>query len=343
MAYSNNTGGPNNSLAARTVMLTTILDEVVAHEMKTGAMTSNPAMVQATSEANKFKIATGTTQGLGTYSKNKGYPMGEASLSWEEYTLRYDRGRGFMLDNIDIMQTGGLASATYMFSEFMRQWVVPEIDSLRIAAVAERAIALNKTNGVVYDQTLTKDNILTAIRTGLTSIFQHFHVRSGCTIYMDYALKPVLEGSKEFTYVRQISGAGTSLDMWVDAIDGNTIQWMPSEYMKTAFDLNDGNTGGQEAGGVKAGSDAKSINFLIVAPGVANGIVTVQSEKFIPKEQNILADADFMALRIYHDTIVMKNKGAGLYMSIKEAEARPPEPVETGGVTAQKTRTTKVI
>ena len=328
MAYSNNIG-PANSIELRVNMLTNIMDEVIAHDVKTSAMTPNSAMVQATSEANKFKIATAKTQGLGTYSKTFGYPMGKAELSWEEYTLRYDRSRGFMLDNIDIRQSGGLASATYMMSEFMRQDVIPEIDCLRIAGVAQRAIELNADNGVVYGQALTKANVLSSIRTGLNSIFQHFHTRTGNIIYMDYALKPALEASSEFQYVRQVSGAGSSVDMWIDAIDGNSIVWMPSDYMKTAFDLKDGNTTGQEDGGVTAASTAKSINFLITAPGVANGIVSVQSEKFIPKENNILADADFIALRLYHDVIVMKEKGPGLYLSVKESE-RGDEPVEAG-------------
>lgn len=321
MAYTNDIG-PTNSLESRVVMLTNIMDEVITQEVKTGAMTANSAMIEATHEANKFKVATATTQGLGDYSKTLGYPMGSATLKWQEYTLRYDRARGFMLDNIDIMQTGGLASATYMFSEFMRQKVVPEIDSLRIAGVAQRAIEKNP-DGVAYSQALTTANIIAKLREGLNVIFQKYHTRTGNIIYMDYAYKSVLESSKEFTNVRTIAGAGTgsNIDMWVDAIDGNTIVWVPTAYMKTSFDLQDGNTSGEEDGGVVASADAKSINFLITAPGVCNGIVSVQSEKFIPKEQNILADADFIALRIYHDVIVMDEQCPGLYMSIAEASS----------------------
>lgn len=345
MTYSNDIG-PANNIGLRVVMLTTLMDEFIAHQVVTSEMTPNSAMVQATSEANKFKIATGSTQGLGTYSKQFGYPMGKAELTWEEYTLRYDRSRGFMLDNIDIMQSGGLASASYMFTEFLRTEVIPEIDSLRIAAVAQRAVELNETNGVAYSKTLTKANILSEVRDGLNSIFQNFHTATGNTIYMDYAYKAMLEASSEVTTVRQVTGPNSNIDLTVSSIDGNTIKWVPSAYMKTKFDLNDGTTSGQEEGGVKAASDAQSINFLITAPGVANGIVAVQSEKFIPKENNILADADFIAMRVYHDAIVMKNKGPGLYLSVKEAKPseRASEPVETGETPvakASRTTTTK--
>ena len=231
MVYSNDIG-PANTIGARTVMLTTLMDEIIAHQTVTSAMTPNSAMIQATTEANKFKVATRSTQGLGNYSKQFGYPMGKAELSWEEYTLRYDRARGFMLDNIDIMQSGGLSSAASMFDEFLRLDVVPEIDSLRLATVAQKAIELNETDGVVYSKALTKANVLSELRDGLKSVFQNYHTATGNIIYMHYAYKPMLEASSEVTTVRQVTGPNDSINLNVSSIDGNPIVWVPSSYMK---------------------------------------------------------------------------------------------------------------
>ena len=319
-SYSNNIAQAN-TLALRTVMLTDLLDEKIAKSAITNAMTPNEVMVRATQEANKFQIATADTQGLGTYSKTAGYPMGSTELSWKEYTLRYDRARGFMLDNIDIMQTGGLASAGYMMSEFARLHVVPEIDSLRLAGCYDRAVSKADTyDNVVYGKALTKANILSELRSAFDNVFQNTHIESGLIAYVDAQYRSALYGSTEYTHVRQVSGAGTSVSEIVDEVDGNRIVWVPSSYMKTAFDLNDGVTDGQTTGGLKANSKALSMNFLVTAPETAYGIVSARSEKYITKENNILADADFMALRIYHDVIVPEQKIPGLFVSVKDAK-----------------------
>lgn len=319
-SYSNNVAQAN-TLALRTVMLTDKLDEKIAKSAVTNDMTPSDVMVRATQEANKFQIATADTQGLGTYSKTQGYPMGSTDLSWKEYTLRYDRARGFMLDNIDIMQTGGLASAGYMMAEFARLHVVPEIDSLRLAGCYERAVTKADTYGnVTYGTTLTKANILSELRTGFDNIFQNTHVETGLTAYVDASYRALLYGSTEYQHVRQISGGSNSISDVTDLVDGNKIVWVPSSYMKTAFDLQDGVTNGQTAGGIKANAKALSMNMLITAPGSAYGIVSTRSEKYIQKGANILADADFMALRIYHDVIVPEQKIPGIYVNIKDAK-----------------------
>ena len=338
-SYSNNIAQAN-TLAARTVMLTDMMDELIYKETVTSDMTPNEFMVRATQEANKFQIATANTQALGDYDRQKGYPMGSTDLTWEEYTLRYDRARGFMLDRIDIMQTGGLASAAYMMSQFMRLYVIPEVDATRIAGCVARAQTTedDKAN-VVYSQTLTKADIITKLREGFDNIFQNMHIESGLTVYMDAQYRNILQGSTEFTRVKDVSGNG-QVNGVIDMVDGNTIKWVPSSYMKTAFDYNDGVTDGETAGGFKPNASAKSVNFLIKAPDTAYGIVSVQSDKYITRENNILADADFMALRIYHDVIVPKNRIPGLYVSVKEAKARDEESVEAGSQTVSTAKTT---
>lgn len=319
-SYSNNIAQAN-ALALRTVMLTDMLDEKIYKETVTSAMTPNEVMVRATQEANKFQIATVDTDGLGNYSKTKGYPMGSTDLSWKEYTLRYDRARGFMLDSIDIMQTGGLASAAYMMGEFAKLHVVPEIDSLRFAGCFERASSQeDKYQNVVYEKALTKGNILSELRAGFDNIFQNKHIESGLTAYVDAKYRSLLYSSTEFQHVRQIAGGTGQISDVVDTIDGNTIKWVPSSYLKSKYTLNDGVTSGQTSGGIVPGDGAVSMNFMIVAPDTAYGIVSSRSEKYITKENNVLADADFMALRVYHDVIVPDNKIPGLYVSVADAK-----------------------
>lgn len=319
-SYTNESAQPN-TLALRTVMLTDMMDELVAQEAVTNGMTPNESMLKATQEASKFQLATADIQGLGTYDKAKGYPQGSCDLKWEEYTLTHDRARSFSLDGIDIMQSGGLASAAYMMGQFMKQAVIPEVDATRIAGCAARAMTTADAKGnVVYSQNPAKADIITKLREGFDNIFQNMKIETGLTVYMDVKFRSVLQSSTEFTRVKDLSGNG-QVNGVIDMVDGNVIKWVPSDYMKTALKFNDGVTNGQTDGGWAADTTAKTINFLITAPECAFGIVNTISEKYITKANNILADADFMALRIYHDVIVPKNRVPGIYVSIKEAKA----------------------
>lgn len=320
MAYSN-PNGLANDIALRTEYLREIMDEIVAHETVTSGMTVPPAMIQATQNAGTFKIATADMDALGAYSRQYGYSDGSADLGWEEYKLTHDRSRRFTLDNMDIRESGGLASATYMMSEFIRMKVNPEIDVTRLSTCAKYAIDNTATyGGTEYGVTLTKANIISKMREGLDVLYNNTYQRSGHTIYADMALSNLLKGSTEITQTRDVAGSGNQINGNVDYLDGNQIVWVPTKYMESAITLYDGVSDGQTAGGwAEDTANSKHMNFLMVAPNTAHGIVALNNQKFIPKESNPDSDGDLIALRIYHDLIVTKQRLGGLFASFSEA------------------------
>lgn len=318
MAYSGTTIQAND-LDARLVMLTNMLDEKTTLASITGNMRANPALVQATGEAKTVKIATATTQGLGNYSEVNGHPLGTASLKWQTYELTHNRSRGFNLDDIDIMQDGGLVSAATLMSNFMTANVVPEIDATRLAGVAARVKTLagatvDGSEGYVAAAAPTKSNIFSAVKAGLDTILDRYHATSGVTIYVNAAYKNILEMSSEFSRSKDISAPASGLSAAVTSIEGNPVVWAPSAYMYSALYFNDGITTGQEAGGFEAASAALPLVFEMVAPDTAQGVVSYEKSKYIPSANRDGYDADFISYHIYHDLILTDTKAEGCYV-----------------------------
>lgn len=115
-----------------------ILDEQYKMESRSAILDTAPQFIQATRDSNKFKIAKISTQGLADYSRSTGFVDGDVELTWEEYQYPWERGRSFQVDNMDNLESMGLAFGR-LSGDFNRMHVIPEIDAVRFALYAGKA------------------------------------------------------------------------------------------------------------------------------------------------------------------------------------------------------------
>ncbi|MBO7318445.1 MAG: hypothetical protein J6V06_00310, partial [Clostridia bacterium] len=87
---------------------------------------------------NAVKVLKIETTGLGDYSRDTGYPKGDVSATWETMTLTEDRGKEISIDRMDDEETLGKAFGGVM-GEFVKNFVVPELDAYRFSAYAKKA------------------------------------------------------------------------------------------------------------------------------------------------------------------------------------------------------------
>lgn len=305
-----------SEIATRTEMITSRMDEIIEKEIKTSAMTADSAFVEATGNAKDFKVATIDCSGLGNYSQEKGYQYGSAKLEWNTYTLKHDRGVVLDVDRLEQNQSGGLATTGALAARLTRGFINPEIDATRISGVYAALAANDKVKDTnVAEYTPAAATILSEIMKGIDTISEVWNTDSGYTIYISSAVKSLLRTSTEYTKVKDIASGAARLSTDVTEIEGNQVVWVPKFRMKTEYTYQDIDNGTTD-GGIVAGSGAKDINFLIVAPGVANGVVSVNAEKYITKEVNQRKDADSLYVRVYHDVIVPKEAAVGAYVSV---------------------------
>ena len=101
-----------------------ILDEIYKLASLTSKLDGNPDLVRSGANANELIIPKLTMQGLGNYSRNGGYVNGDVTLTNETVSCNFDRGRMFTVDNMDNMETAGIAFGK-LSGEFIRTKVVP--------------------------------------------------------------------------------------------------------------------------------------------------------------------------------------------------------------------------
>lgn len=306
--------GQANDLAVVQKYLTSITDEIAVSDALTSYMTPNTELFKAATSSGKFYVPTITTSGLGNYDKAKGSALGAVSTSFEEYSLRYDRARSFVLDGVDVMQDDGLISTSAVLGEFMRQEVIPEIDATRIATCASTAV----TAGNTVSKAPAKASFLSDIITGVNKVRQNLHLKTtaGMKIHINDAYQDVLEMSSEYTKSKDIATGFRRLDTGVDMINQAEIIYTPSDYMKTAFTYADAvtsTTGTVPDGGFTPATGALDVAALVVAPNVANGLVATEASQIFPMGTVPGVIGSQIDYRIFHDCLILKNKRSGLY------------------------------
>lgn len=310
--------GQPNGLAEIKKQLTDVTDEIAVSETLTGYMTPNPYLFKAAGECGTFSVPTITTSGLGNYDKAKGSPIGAVATSFQDYKCRYDRARSFILDKIDVMTNDGLIQASPVLAEFMRSEVVPEIDATRIATCAAAAIEAKNT----ASKAPAKTTFLSDIIAGINKARQGLHLKTteGMKVHVSDAYQDVLEQSSEYTRSKDIAGGIRRLDTGVDMINRAEVIYTPASYMKTAFTYNNAITSNAPStsadvpdGGFTPDTNALDVAALIVAPGVANGLVASETAQIFGEGQVPGVIGSWIDYRIYHDCFILKNRVAGLY------------------------------
>ncbi len=306
--------------------LTGKMDEQIVHEALTAGLGADPDLVQATSSAGTVKLGTIEATGLGNYDKVLGYPAGGMSLTFQEYTLRYDRAISATVDRRDSQITGGIAQAATGLAWTMKHKVIPEIDATRMATIFEKLAAENATNqNVVAGAKPTAANVIGKITSAINSVRKTTGYDSGLKVFVNAELMDVIDQTSEVQKSIDVSGA-RGIDFTVPRIKGQEIVFVPDERMKTTVTLKDGFTGAltdstdlKSIDATKFGyvPGAKSIWFMVLAPGVANAVTAIENTKIIPAATNQKFDGDTYMYRIYHDLIVPKNQAEAAYLSVE--------------------------
>lgn len=295
------------------------LDKKMVQQSVTGWMESNAGQVKY-SGGRKIKIPKIAMDGLGNYDKDNGFTGGSVTFEYEEREMKYDRGRSFSVDSMDVDETGFILTAGTIMDTFQREHVVPEIDAIRLSKLAKIAID-NKQ--VKYSYTASKKDALETLKDAIT-LMRENGFSGQLVIHCTYDFKNQLE--KGMT--GQLSPATLSLggiDTQIPAVDGCPLIATDGNRMYTDYELMDGKKSGQEKGGFKKASKALSMNFMIVAHEVPIAISKTDKLRVFDPNTNQKADAWKADYRKYHDVWVLDNKVKGIYINVKEEE-----PVKTG-------------
>ena len=274
-----------------------VIDDIYKEQSVTEGLDTNT--MADFSGANEIKVLKVETTGLGDYSRVGGYPTGDIIASWETMKLTQERGKEISIDRMDDEETLGVVFGT-VTGNFMREWVIPEIDAYRFAKYASSEQIMKKT------ETLTKENVMEAIDNAVMAMDENEVPQEGRVLFVNSDLKPVLNGALERQW-----GNEDVANTVINGYNNMKVVYVPKNRFYTKITMNDG---AASCGYAKA-EDGKDINFMIVYPQAL-----VQAKKFVmPKifspDENQKMDAWLFQFRLYHDAFIYENKAKGVYLS----------------------------
>ena len=279
---------------------------------------TNPGIVWE--GGKEVKIPMLGMDGLGTMNGYKA-PQGDLTLAWETKTLQWYRGRNFAIGRYDVDETNFALTVGNALRVFLNEKVIPEVDCLRIASLAQGAAAHGK---VVAQATasITAANILDLLMADITTVQDKIGETEQLYIQISTNLKGLLERSSQIAkYLNVRDYSIRSATMRIEALNDQYLIGTPSGYMHSVFGMNDGATGGQTVGGVTFANLGANINWIIAARPAVDAIARPQITKVIDPDLNQEGEFWKVMFSIYHGNWIMENKGDGLLVNLDTASA----------------------
>lgn len=292
----------------KAVVYNAILDEVVTAGLTSAPLTANQSRL-VYSGGNSVKIAKLSTDGYSDYNRATGYAAGDATLAWEDHTIRMDRGKSFNVDVMDADESMQTLSATNLIGEFAKDREVPEIDAYRYSSIFG-AIVDDATVRYGY-YTPAANTLLSTFQGNVADIQDSIGEQEPLIAFMSMAAWKYLTTSTELSKQLMVRDGGNGINTKTYEIDGVRIVPVPSARMKTeyAFGTN----------GFSAKSWAQDMNWIIMSQNAAVAFVKHQKVKVVSADDNQSADAEKIMMRLYHDCWVYENKHNAIYISLKTA------------------------
>lgn len=249
-------------------------------------------------------------QGLAKYDRDEGFNQGSVTLKFNPYKMTQDRGRTFQLDSMDVNETNFVATAGTVMGEFQRTQVIPEIDAYRYSKISALATAENK---VTTGFTPAVATILEKLEAEITEIQDVVGEEEGLIIVMSTKLRTILNNADKFNrYLNVAEFKNGSVNTTVKSFNDIPILGVPSARMKTQYVFADGKTANQQAGGFKADTGAKDINWIIMPQRAPIAVSKTDKVRIFTPELNQKADAWKIDYRKYHDLWIPKNRFAAI-------------------------------
>lgn len=300
----------NLQLFATTVtpaqLYTKIVDEIYSRGTLTAVLDAPASLVKNTMDAKTIHVPVITTDGFHDYDKSTGYGDSNATIGYQSHTFTIDRSASFDIDAADNMETLN-TQFTRLSDTFVRTKMIPEVDAYRLSKLAS-----NATPSQIIEENLTKDTAVQSWDTAMESLSNNEVDLERLIAFVTPTFMKFLKQSNLITRQMDVDKKGTTVNRFINILDGVTLIEVPQSRMYTAIELKTG----AESGYSKA-VGGKDLNYIICDKSSCAGLKKINKMKMITPEDNQLKDAYSFKFRLYHDLFVYDNKKNGVYVSHK--------------------------
>lgn len=290
-----------------------LLDEVYQVGALTSILDAPPMLVREGMNYRTIHIPQIAMDGLGDYSPTTGFVNGNVTFTWVSYTFSQNRGRKFVIDLVEDMETINQVFVNTA-AQFMRTKVIPEIDAYRLSTIAAQA----QSGNIASPGDLTAATALEAIDTGMQIMADNEVGMENMVIFISNEVKTHLKQSDQIERNFQVQMMNGMVMRNIMGLDGVPVVPVPRGRFYTNITLQDGTTSGQESGGfVKNATTGRDINFMIVDKAAVFGIKKIAVPRVFDANTYQDAHATAYDFHLYHDMFVFNNKRNGIYLHNK--------------------------
>ena len=274
---------------------------------------SNPGIVW--DGGKEVKIPTLTMDGLGDMEGCEA-PAGDLVLDYETHRLQWYRGRDFKIPRYAVNETNFALTVGNAIRVFLNSRVIPEVDTLRIAAAAQGALGYGQVHAQAASE-ITSTNILGLLLDDITAVQDKIGETEQLYIQISTKLKNLLEQSKDITrYLNVRDFTVRSVNLKMEALNEQYLIGTPSAYMHSVVKANNGRIEGEKIGGVSFGDFGAKINWIISARPAVDAVARPQITKVIAPDVNQMGDCWKIMFNMYHGLWSMQMKGDGILVNI---------------------------
>ena len=250
-----------------------------------------------------------TLQVSGARAVNRDSINGNFARNWnnevQAVDLQMDREWDTLIDPMDIVESGDVATIANITRVFNETQKIPEMDAFLASKLASFASAF----GGVSTSSLTSSTILGLWDDALEYMTDQRVNRDRLVAYMTPGAYKLLKQATGLTRFLEVTNGIRDVDRNVARLDGVTVIEVPADMMKTAYDFTQG--------WVVSGSAAQ-INFLLVDP-MAIG-APIKYETAMMSAPTAQSKGKYLYYeRYYYGAFVLNQRQAGVYAHVASA------------------------
>ena len=246
----------------------------------------------------------------GARDVNRNSINGSFSRNWnnemQAVTLQMDREWDTLIDPMDILETGDvatIANITRMFNEFQK---IPEMGAFMASKLASFASAF----GGVSTTSLDASNILAQWDNAIAYMVNQRVNRDRLVAYMIPNVYKLLKQATGMTRFIEVTNGIRDVDRNIARLDGVTIVEVPEDMMKTAYTFTEG--------WAVDSSTAQQINFMLVDPMAIGAPIKYETSMMgAPTAQS--KGKYLYYERYYYGVFILNQRQAGVYANLGAA------------------------
>lgn len=245
-----------------------------------------------------------TLQVGGARAVNRDQITGTFNRNWnnelQAVELQMDREWDTLVDPMDILETGDVATIANITRAFNQMQKLPEMDAFMASKLASFASAF----GGVSTQSLSSSSILTEWDNALEYMTNQRVNRDRLVAYMTPGTYKLLKQATGLTRFIEVTNGIQAVDRNVARLDGVTVVEVPSDMMKTAYIFTEG--------WAVDTAHAAQINFLLVDPMAVGA--PIKYETAMMSAPTAQSKGKYLYYeRYYYGAFILNQRQAGVF------------------------------